>query len=1101
MLTAFCAVVQRYTGQDDLVVGMPVATRNRPALGAMIGPLLNVMAHRVDLSGSPTFDEALQRTRLNLKSDLAHRDTPFDLVVEDLAAAGRGRAPLFQLMYSFHSGPTTVLRLPGVETTPDRAHSGTAKYDLSLFLRPRPWGDLDCGLEYRTALLSPHTVEGIADGLLCLLEAAVAEPGRRLTDLPVMTGARLRRVLTGFNASDRTRPAWSTVPGALRALAARGGDVPAVACENEVLTRADVDAAADRVAARLAGRFGVRPGDRVALLVPRGAGLVPLIVGLWRAGAVLVPLDETTPDERRGYVLRDSGARLLVTEQRAGAGSAGSVPCADAAELLSAPAGDGDAADRAGVPFPDGPAAGSLAYLMYTSGSTGRPKGVAVPHDRVANLLHGVVREPGLRGDDVLVAVTSLTFDISVLELFAPLVAGARVVIAPHATVRDPDALGALLLRSGATLMQATPSLWRALLDGGWRGAPTLRALSGGEALDPALAERLLDSCAEVWNLYGPTETTIWSTAGRVVPGEPVTVGRPLARSYCHILDRHDRPVPVGAVGELVIGGAGVTAGYWNRPELTAAAYVPDPVAADPLGAGGAPVYRTGDLARYLPDGRIVVLGRADQQVKILGHRVELGEVEALLTRHHSVRAAAVVVDRERPAAPRLAAFVVPAEPGADADALGAELRRYLRTLLPAAVVPPVVSPLAALPLNTSGKVDRPALARAARALAAADARAVPATDAERTAVALWADLLGLEPGTVGATDDFFASGGNSVVATRLLGRVRDVLGTAPSLADFYADPTPRGLAARPAAEPAATVDTPPVPLAPDAPIPLTDQQRQLWLAQSLAPGSAAYHLCAALHLDRPVDAAALTRALRDLVTRHRVLAARCELADEGPVLFRLPADSVRPAVIDAPKELRAEDAEAVRAWLESTAAEESVRPFDLADGPLLRVTLLRAPGACAVLFTAHHLAVDGWSIGVAVRESAALYALHTGTGAPSRPRPDFLHHAAAASPAAGARDAQLAYWRARLDGHPGVLELPTDPQARPRPRAPATPCPSRCRRTSPPGCGRRPPGCGSRPSPSCSPCTRPCWAATRPPTTSSSASPWPTGAHRSWRA
>ncbi len=369
--------------------------------------------------------------------------------------------------------------------------------------------------------------------------------------------------------------------------------------------------------------------------------------------------------------------------------------------------------------MPDGPAADSLAYLMYTSGSTGRPKGVAVPHDRVANLLHSVVREPGIRADDALVAVTSITFDISVLELFAPLVAGARVVVALHAAVRDADALGALLRGTGATLMQATPSLWRALLDGGWPGLRGLRALSGGEPLDPALARRLLDACAEVWNLYGPTETTIWSTAGRVLPDEPVTVGRPVGRTYCHVLDRHDRPVPVGAVGELVIGGAGVTVGYWNRPELTAAAFVPDPVGADPLGEGPGPVYRTGDLARYLPDGRIVVLGRADQQVKILGHRVELGEIETLLAGHKDVRAAAVVVDREREAAVRLVAFVVPEgagraigadEPVANAVGdvdLGVELRRYLHGLLPAAVVPSVVVPLPELPLNTSGMCIR----------------------------------------------------------------------------------------------------------------------------------------------------------------------------------------------------------------------------------------------------------------------------------------------------------------------------------------------------------------------------------------------------------
>ncbi|MBA9058137.1 non-ribosomal peptide synthetase [Streptomyces murinus] len=1075
LLAAYGAVVQRYTGQDDLVVGMPVATRNRPALGAVIGPLLNVIAHRVDLTGTPTFEEALARTKRDLKADLAHRDTPFDLVVEDLAHASGGRSPLFQLMYAFHSGPTTTLALPGVETAPMPSHSGTAKYDLSLFLRPRPSGDLDADLEYRTAALSPGTVEGIAEGLLCLLRAAVADPGRRLADLPVSTSDAHDRVVSGFNAVDRTAPPWATVPGALRTLAARAGDAPAVADADQVLTRAGSDRLADRVAARLAARHGVRPGDRVALLVPRDAALVPLVVGLWRAGAVLVPLDAHLPEERVGYVLRDSGARLVVDGLNGldGFGER-SVPAdgparVAAGELLA----ERDAAGAAGpsleadgpVPFPDGPPADSLAYLMYTSGSTGRPKGVAVPHDRVANLLHSIVREPGIGAADVLVAVTALTFDISVLELFAPLVAGARVVIAPHETVRDPRRLAALLRDSGATLMQATPSLWRALLDDGWQGLPALRALSGGEPLDPALAGRLLERCAELWNLYGPTETTIWSTAGRVLPGEPVTVGRPLARTYCHILDRYDRPVPLGASGELVIGGAGVAAGYWNRPDLTATAFVPDPVAADPLGTGdpNALVYRTGDLARYLPDGRIVVLGRFDQQVKILGHRIELGEIEAQLTAHPLVRAAVVVVDRERPAAPRLVAFVVPGAPdgagaadgagaqdgteasdgaetsgGAEASggtdapdaesgALAAELRRHLRTLLPAAVVPAVFATVAELPLNTSGKVDRPALTRTARTLDGSTAPTAPVTGTERTVLALWAELLGAAPESVGTTDDFFAAGGHSIVATRLLGRVRETLGRAPSLAAFYTDPTPKGLArAADAAEVQDTaVEEQPLP---EGPVPLTDQQRQLWLTQRLAPESAAYNLAAAVRLDRPVDLAALTGALRDLATRHPVLAARCALTDEGPVLLRLPADAVRPRVHRMAEETGRDLDDVVRA--------EAERPFDLAEGPLLRVTVVDGDET-HLLLTAHHIAVDGWSIGVAVRELAALYAVHVdGGGQLPEPSVDFLRYATAQDrPAARAvRDEHLAYWRGRLDGHPGVLELPVDPDAEPAP-------------------------------------------------------------------
>ncbi|MEU9802026.1 amino acid adenylation domain-containing protein [Streptomyces sp. NPDC051000] len=1032
VLTAYCVVLQRYAGQDDLVVGMPVATRNRPALGAMIGPLLNVMAHRVDLSGTPTFREALHRTRQALKADLRHRDTPFDLVVEDLGpGSGQGRTPLFQLMYAFHSGPTTTLRLPGVETTPAPSHSGTAKYDLSLFLRPRPSGDLDASLEFRTALLAPETVAGFADALTCLLAAAADDPGRPIAELPLMTPQETRRIVREFDTSDPAAPAWGAVPGALRVLALRDGDAPAVDSADGVLTRADVAGAADRVAAALAGRCGVRPGDRVALRVRRGAELIPLVVGLWRAGAVLVPLDAAMPDERAAHVLKDSGARLLVTDEPLGAALSGAAgegtPRLDPRELL-----DGPAPAAGEVPFPDGPAPEALAYLMYTSGSTGTPKGVAVPHGCVANLLHSVVREPGIEESDVLVAVTSLTFDISVLELFAPLVAGARVVIAPRETVRDAEALGTLLEKAGATLMQATPSLWRGLLDGGWPGLRGLRALSGGEALDETLAGRLLERCSQVWNLYGPTETTIWSTVGRVLPGEPVTVGRPVARTVCHVLDGAGRTVPVGAVGELVIGGAGVTAGYWNRPELTATVFVPDPVTAT-----GGTVYRTGDLARYLPDGRLVVLGRVDQQVKILGHRVELGEIEALLGAHADVRQVAVVIDRAGASGPRLVAFVVPAGAGGVSTE---SLRGQLRERLPAAAVPAVFEEVAELPLNTSGKIDRPALTRSAHTLRSGPGRTAPVTAVERAVVRHWAAVLGLAPDAVGTGDDFLAAGGNSIAAGRLIGLVRAEFGRAPSLAAFYADPTPATLARSAAAAPTGR-DAGPVPaalaagagLGPADPVPLTDQQRQLWLAQRLAPDSAAYNLAGAVRLDGDVDAAALAAALRDLVTRHQVLAARVGWEDEGPVLVRLPAESVALAVVDLPNPPGA-DAEGAEDVWEAIAAAEAARPFDLAVGPLLRVTLVRGGGRAELLCTAHHIAVDGWSVSVAVRELGALYGVHAaGAGRLPRPSAEFIGHAGAASAPEGraVRAGHLAYWRERLAGHSGVLALPTDPQAR----------------------------------------------------------------------
>ncbi|WP_030552667.1 non-ribosomal peptide synthetase [Streptomyces exfoliatus] len=1015
LLTAFCAVVQRFTGQDDLIVGMPVATRNLPRLSSVIGPLLNVMAHRADLSGEPTFRAALQRTRLALKADLAHRDTPFDTVVTDLGrASGPGRGPLFQVMYAFHSGPTTALELPGLETVPALSHSGTAKYDMSLFLRPRPSGELELDLEYRTGLFGAQSAAEFADALLCLVGAAAEEPDRPLAELPVMTARQRRRVLTGFNSDDAATTPWGTVDEAVRLRAAVDGGAPAVRQGATVLDYTALDTCADRIADAL----GAVADERIAVRVRRTAHLVPLLLGIWRAGAAFVPLDEGLPTERAAHMLHDSGACLLVTDDPAD--EAWGVPTVSLAALLAA-----DAAPAA-TAGPPGAAPDGIAYLMYTSGSTGTPKGVAVPHSCVANLLHSVTLQPGIGPEDVLVAVTSLSFDISVLELFAPLTAGGQVVVAPRESVRDTDALGALLRTSGATVMQATPSLWTALVSGGWPGLPGLRALSGGEALPQNLAERLLELTDEVWNLYGPTETTIWSTVARILPGEQVTVGRPVARTVCYVLDRDGRPVPRGATGELVIGGAGVTAGYWRRPDLTSSAFGPDPV--DPTGGT---VYRTGDLARHLPDGRICVVGRADQQVKILGHRVELGETEQYLGDHPSVGQAVVVMDREHQPGPRLVAFVTAAArpPAGTRDGGGidpAELRRHLAARLPAAAIPSAFVCLPELPLNTSGKVDRPALARAAGEVGASTAgRSAPVTAAEQRIAAVWADVLALPVASVGLDDDFLAAGGNSISATRLLARLASDLGSAPTLAEFYADPVLRTLAAQDSGTPPPA--PPQVRYGTAGPVvPLTDQQRQLWLLHRLDEDSAAYNLAARLTLPDAPDEAALTAALADLVDRHQVLSARCELRDGTPVMVYEPAAPVPLDVVD----LRGAEGADARS-LAQLAEAEAVRPFDLATGPLLRATLVRtAADGATLLVTAHHIAVDGWSISIAVGDLAAFYsARRYGTAAPEPLPAGFREYAAdQAGPSAQASRAEhLAYWTERLAGHSGVLELPAD--------------------------------------------------------------------------
>ncbi|HEX2191455.1 MAG TPA: amino acid adenylation domain-containing protein, partial [Longimicrobiaceae bacterium] len=551
-----------------------------------------------------------------------------------------------------------------------------------------------------------------------------------------------------------------SVHGAFAAQAARTPDAPAVAAGGRTLTYAELERASNRLARYLRGR-GVGPETPVGVCMERSPELAAALLGVLKAGALYLPLDPAYPAERLAWMLADSGAPLLLTD----AASADRVPASGPARVvldaeLSAAAGE--SADPPAPPAVEPDAA----YVIYTSGSTGTPKGVVVPHRALVEFLDSMRARPGLHAGDTLLAVTTLSFDIAGLELFGPLTSGARVVLADRDTASDGALLADALAASGATVMQATPATWRMLLDAGWAGAPRLRALCGGEALPRELADRLLPRVGELWNLYGPTETTVWSTVQRVEPGEgPVPIGLPIARTTAHVLDAWGGQAAPGVPGELWIGGEGVARGYHGRPELTAERFVPDPFSADP----GARLYRTGDRVRVRADGALEFLGRLDAQVKLRGHRVEPGEVEAALARHPGVREAAVVARDDAPGEKRLVAYLVPAE-GAELPA--GELRAWLGERLPAYMVPSAWVVMERFPLTPSGKTDR-------RALPAPDAAApavyAPPRDAtEALLCSVWAEVLGVE--RVGVHDDFFDLGGHSLLATRVVSRAAAVL-------------------------------------------------------------------------------------------------------------------------------------------------------------------------------------------------------------------------------------------------------------------------------------------------------------------------------------
>ncbi|WP_220634945.1 non-ribosomal peptide synthetase [Georgfuchsia toluolica] len=563
---------------------------------------------------------------------------------------------------------------------------------------------------------------------------------------------------------------------------ARTPDAVAVVFGERQLSYRQLNERANQVAHYLRRR-GVGPEVLVGVCLERSPEMVVGLLGVLKSGAAYVPLDPTYPPERLDFMARDAGLRLLLTERKSRhlfAESGAEAVCLDtdwqAIALESA-------TNPVTTASPD-----NLAYVIYTSGSTGRPKGVAVTSRALVNLLESMGQAPGLSESDVLLSVTTLAFDIAALELYLPLIKGAKVMLASRDETRDGQRLMARLSSSGATVMQATPATWRMLIDSGWEGTPGLKVLCGGEALKRDLADQLLQLAGEVWNMYGPTETTVWSSIWRVEPGAgAISIGQPIANTQLWVLDDYFEPVPVGVVGELCIGGIGLARGYWKRPDLTAERFVPDRLS----GIDGARLYRTGDWARWMPDGRLECLGRIDHQIKIRGFRIEPAEIETAIAKHPAVRAS-VVVARGDDAEKLLVAYLVADHPPAD---LSNQLRALIRAALPEYMVPSAFIMLDAFPLTANGKIDRQALppwSGASRATPANDS-VMPRTETERAIAAIWAEMLKLD--SVGVDDDFFDLGGQSLMAMKLVSRIRDAFGVNLPLRNLFDHSTVAGLA------------------------------------------------------------------------------------------------------------------------------------------------------------------------------------------------------------------------------------------------------------------------------------------------------------------
>ena len=789
LLTAFDVLLYRYTRQTDILVGTVAAGRVRPELERLVGLFINNIPLRSDLSGDPTVREMLARNRDVTLGAFSHQDVPFgDLVEATQGHREMNRSPLFQTLFILQNFPLRELEFAGLTLKPVAIDIGASRFDLTIEAGESAKGELVMDWEYNTLLFDNSTIERFKRHFEALLAGIVSSPGLRISDLPMMSPEEQRAIVASSAGEKAAIPPVCVHQLFEEQVRKREGEA-AVIFEGATLTYGDLNARANRLANRLR-ELGVGPDVLVAVCMERSAEMVVAVLAVLKSGGAYVPLDPAYPRERIRFILEDSQAAVAITEERLldliGA-SAPAVVCVDRdREVLAAKS---DVLDPAGSYVKPN----NLAYVIYTSGSTGKPKGVEVMHHSVVNFLESMRREPGFSARDRLLGVTTLSFDIAGLELYLPLTSGGCVVVAAKGTLADGVALGRMIQDAGITVMQATPVTWRLLLDSGWRGKTGLKILCGGEAFPAELAKRLAQTGGEVWNLYGPTETTIWSTVYRVrAQAEDgaeqnlgrVPIGRPIANTQVYVLDDKLQPVPDGVAGELFIGGDGLARGYLRRPELTLERFIISP-------SGERRLYRTGDLARRVQDGNFEYLERLDNQIKLRGFRIELGEIESALEQQANIAHAVAMVREDTPGDQRLTAYVVVRQQnGRDVSAI----RQALGMKLPEYMIPAQFVFLDTLPLTPNKKVDKRALPVPEKTAAVSALFVPPKTQSETDVAGIWRDLLKHE--RVGINDNFFDLGGHSLLVVQLQSQLRQKIGTEITLVELFQMPTVAAIAA-----------------------------------------------------------------------------------------------------------------------------------------------------------------------------------------------------------------------------------------------------------------------------------------------------------------
>ncbi|HKH45576.1 MAG TPA: amino acid adenylation domain-containing protein, partial [Thermoanaerobaculia bacterium] len=1018
----FAVLLSRYSNETDIVVGSPIAGRVHRDVEPLIGFFVNTLVLRSDLAAHPRFVELLASGKRAILDAYAHQHVPFEMLVEELRPErSLSHSPLFQILFVFQNRERGEARLGEARLEPLEESAGFVKLDLELNVLERE-NELALYWMYKKELFEAATIERMAASFGVLLESILENPEESVEALPLLTAAE-RSLLSAWQGEAEDRPERRPVHELFEAQVERAPDEIAVVFEDGRLTYRELNERSNRLAHALIQQ-GVGAETLVGLSAERSLEMLVGLLGILKAGGAYLPLDPQYPEARLRYMLEDSAAELVLTQSHL-------------AEL-------GCFAGRRTMPLDDPglatePASGNpgsrvrpsgLAYVIYTSGSTGQPKGVLVDHGQLAHTLAASLGELGWEAGDRMLCLAPFSFDIFLFELLSPLLAGGRCELIPLSPVLDVDRLVSLLPE--LTRLHAVPALMAQVVElAALSGArfPRLRTLFvGGEAVPAELLVRMREvfPAAELRVLYGPTEATIIATSWRVEAGQRPSasrIGRPLPGVEIRVCDRLGSPVPIGVNGEIRIGGPGVARGYLGREDLTAERFVANPGAA----VAGSRWYRTGDLARWQSDGTVEFMGRLDHQVKVRGFRIELGEIEAQLQSHPSVWETVVLAREDRPGEKRLVGYVVGREGSTpDPD----RLREHVASKLPEYMVPAVVVILDWLPLTANGKVDRKALPAPDAGDFQRSEHVAPRTELERRMCRIWEELLGLAQ--VGIDDNFFDLGGHSLLATQVVSQVRSALGLELPLRGVFENPTVRGLCERLPELRGGSVLPAIEVLARRERLALSYAQQRLWFIDRLEGASSGYNIPSSMRVTGGLDRAAFVRALCTIVERHESLRTVFQEVDgevaqviREKVDFRL-----------TEKELGGLGAEEREREVRRLALEDARKPFDLSRDLLLRVSLLAlSDEEHVVLLNMHHIASDGWSMGVLLRELGALYeACRAGRESPLAPLPvQYADYAQWQRRwlQGEVLENQLDYWRRHLAGLPQVHALPLD---KPRP-------------------------------------------------------------------